>query len=196
LETSEHSLEKDYEIITSGFTETSDTTENPSQTEKLFLHKSVSRWKPSDEKLKSWIAQLKAAPQFKLGDCVITMIQPNTKRPGRTFYNPEKRRKHAYNDGLSFSAIILLNEGCLPQNEHDEASHICGHGRCINPAHLLWESSSKNFSRNECHHYEVICTHYPKCLYNGAKEFQYIKQQIQVHKALSSRKLKKNKLTK
>lgn len=135
--------------------------------QKLFLHKSVSRWKPSRETLLKWVECLRLAPSLRLerSGCIITLIQPNTKRPGRTFHNREKTRgKYSYNDGLSYAAIVLLAGGFAPLNEHDEASHLCGHPRCHRISHLIWEPLGVNSSRNECHHYAVQCQHNPRCI--------------------------------
>lgn len=135
--------------------------------QKLFLHRSVSRVKPPNEQLSKWMAKLYKAPAVRLASsgCIVSLIQPNTRRPGRTFLNPERERgKGNYNDGISYAAIVLLDAGRLPANEHDEASHICGHNRCVNVAHLCWEPLGLNAQRNECHRYDVPCVHVPRCL--------------------------------
>jgi hypothetical protein len=83
-----------------------------------------------------------------------------------SFVNPNKPLApgRSVNDGLSMAAIVLLSEGRLPVNEHDEVSHLCGMPRCVNVAHLCWEPMSTNFARNECQHYAQTCTHTPPCI--------------------------------
>ena len=93
LEPTEHVLEESSQIFVSNATETLDATKDATQAKKLFLHNSVSRMKPDKQKLEDWIKQLKVAPSFQLNECLITLIQPNTKRPGRTFFNPKKKTK-------------------------------------------------------------------------------------------------------
>lgn len=167
--------------------------EDVAERQKLFLHQSVSRFKPQKEVLEKWVVSLKQAPVLHVNDCHITLIQPHTKRPGRTFFNPEKAKKpgQTYNDGLSYSAIVLLEQNRLPATEADEASHLCGHGRCVNPAHLVWERSSVNFSRNECHHYNMPCSHSPPCIPNTAWQIAHIKKHLAYAKSKSTRKRKK-----
>lgn len=158
-----------------------DSAEHQPYRQKLFLHQSVSRFKPNYSFLKSWCERLYASPVLRLSKtgCIISLIQPNTKRPGRTFHNPHKPRgKYAYNDGLSYSAIVLLRNGHLPQREHDEASHRCGHGRCVNVAHLVWESLAENSVRNECHHYHRPCECKPKCIPYDPREGLRVKATI------------------
>jgi hypothetical protein len=162
--------------------------------QKLFLHRSVSRFKPEDSLLKRWVEKLHNAPRLvlKSSACIISLIQPNTKRPGRTFTNPHKPPgKYRYNDGLSYSAIVLLHAKKLPANEHDEASHLCGHGRCVNIAHLHWEGLGLNASRNECHRYSQICHHTPRCIPFVTRDAALVS-----HKLAGMKKEKKKKLTK
>jgi len=191
LQESEQTLKLEDEIVWGFETQTRDATEQIADGQKLFLHQSVSRYKPEQKQLDKWVSLLRKAPTLVLGNgCRITMIQPRTKRPGRTFYNPTKPRAkgRTYNDGLSYSAIVLLQQGRLPQSECDEASHICGHARCVNPDHLVWERSSINFARNECHHYDMICCHVPRCIPNSGLQMEQIKRQLAVAKARSTRK--------
>lgn len=161
--------------------------------QKLFLHKSVSRRKPNKTLLAQWMRKLKAEHKLILDStgCVITLIQPNTKRPGRTFKNPDKPPgNYPYNDGMGYNAIVLLHHGKLPEREHDEASHLCGHARCVNPDHLVWEPIGINASRNECHHYSVPCSHVPPCIAHYPRHAQ------EVRDALEKRRKSKHKRTK
>lgn len=162
--------------------------------QKFLLHQSVSRYKPLD-KLEGWINKLHNAPTLLLHNskCVISLIQPGTKRPGRVFYNPSlPNTKYPCNDGISYSAIVLLYHGVHPVNEHDEASHLCGHPRCVNIDHLIWESIGNNSARNECHHYAVECTHNPPCIAMNKSDRLLVKNVLAKH----TKKNKKLKLTK
>ena len=168
LKRGKHLLEKIDEFWWSATAKAAYAAQASANGQKLFLpHQSVSRFKPAQELLKKWCQLLYAAPMLKLErtGCHITLIQPNTKRPGRTFSNPFKPRgKYPYNDGLSFAAIVLLRHGHPPSEEHDEASHLCGHGRCVNVDHLRWETIGVNSMRNECHHYGKQCCCQPRCI--------------------------------
>ena len=167
-----------------------DATKVPADGQKLFLHRSVSRFKPSDTLLRKWFDKLTQAPGCTLADgCIVSFIQPNTKRPGRTFFNPTKEPgKHNYNDGLTYAAIVLLATGRTPVNEHDEASHVCGVSRCFNPAHLVWEPLGVNASRNECHHYGLVCTHTPPCVRTTAATRAMVKNMLAVEVAAKKNK--------
>lgn len=66
---------------------------------------------------------------------------------------------------MSIAQVVLLVHGHKPQHEWDEASHLCGVRRCVDPAHLVWESPGANLDRVLCHHYMVeVCTHKPPCV--------------------------------
>lgn len=192
LQLAEPDFEEFNKLFTCTITKTLDATEAPSDSEKLFLHKSVSRYKPDRETLKQWIDKLHASPVLLLGSCIITLIQPNSKRPSRTFSNPTlPRGKYPYNDGLSYSAAVLLWFGLEPKQEHDEASHLCGNGRCVNPAHLRWEGLGMNTSRNECHHYGCECTHNPPCIPCDGAGMTAIKEALAEQKHIKKMKLTK-----
>ena len=167
LKCGKHLLQKGDQAEGGVFAQAGDSAEMVPDRQKFFLHKSVSRFKPNRELLEHWVSCLWKKPFIILPrtGCRISLIQPNTKRPGRTFANPQKPRgKHPYNDGLSYAAIVLLRYGNFPRQEHDEASHLCGHGRCCNPEHLVWEGLGENSRRNECHHYGSECTCTPRCI--------------------------------
>ncbi len=186
-------LEEIDEVVACVASVTDDAAQVPAYGQKLFLHKSVSRMKPSAPVLAKWINKLCKAETMHLpaSNCVISFIQPNTKRPGRTFYNADKPKGCGnHNDGLSYAAIVLLHDGRAAVNEHDEASHLCGHSRCFNPRHLVWEPMGINASRNECHHYNVPCNHEPKCINNTNADFQRVQFE------LAKRKKVKKQLTK
>ena len=162
--------------------------------QKFFLHQSVSRYKPRLPKLKQWAQAIQKGPKVKVGCCVITLAQPFTKRPAKSFRNPMKDAgKHSVNDALGYPVVLLLANQLTPQREQDEASHLCGHKRCINIDHLVWESTSVNFSRNECHHYNEICAHVPRCLPHRRNERTIINKHILAAQGQSSRKKRVNK---
>jgi hypothetical protein len=190
-------FQKVHEFVGNVGASATDTAEHEPYRQKLFLHKSVSRFKPRHDLLKGWCERLYASPVLRIAKtgCVVSLIQPNTKRPGRTFHNPYKPKgKYAYNDGLSYSAIVLLRHGHFPQREHDEASHRCGHGRCVNVAHLVWESLAANSVRNECHHYHRPCHCNPRCIPYDPAEGLRVKAAIanerKIRKKHSQHKLK------
>ena len=179
-------LEEIDEVVARVTSVADDAAQVPAYGQKLFLHKSVSRMKPSEKTLANWVHKLAISDWLRLHtDCIISFIQPNTKRPGRTFYNPDKPKGCGnHNDGLSYAAIVLLHDGRNPVNEHDEASHLCGHSRCVNPLHLVWEPMGINASRNECHHYNVPCNHSPKCIRNTDADYQHVQHELAKRKKL------------
>jgi hypothetical protein len=132
----------------------------------LFLHQSVSRYKPPRAQCEKWVTKWYNGPLLRLPrtECHITLLQPRTARPAQSFVNPHKRLVYSVNDGLGFAVIALLAAGQHPREEYDEASHICGVHRCINPDHLRWEDLGTNAARNMCHYYGVTCTHVPRCI--------------------------------
>lgn len=143
-------------------------TQDTPKRQKLLLHKSVSRYKPPQHKLDKWRAKIENEQKLVVlsNACRITLLQPKTTRPGYSFVNPTKALDPRYtsNDALGFSVIMLLAYGKLPQNEWDEASHLCGNARCVNIAHLCWEDTATNFSRNLCQMYGQVCKHTPACI--------------------------------
>ncbi len=196
LESAEHDFEKLDKIDTHVDSQALHTTQEQPNRQKLFLHQSVSRFKPPNAQLCKWIIKLDKAPKLLLpSGCVVTLIQPNTKRPGRTFLNPTKPQgKYRYNDGLSYAAIVLLHSNAHPVNQHDEASHLCGISRCISQHHLCWEGIGKNASRNECHLYGVECTHVPACVAYNCSDAVVVKNAIA--QECANKQNKKQALTK
>jgi len=68
--------------------------------------------------------------------------------------------------------ISLVNDGRRPPDTNWQlynASHLCGHSRCIRPEHLVWEMMDVNFSRRMCHVYGAYeaCPHDPRCLHRA-----------------------------
>lgn len=179
LKRGKHLLECDNNIIPNVSSPATDAAAQQAKRQKFFLHNSVSRWKPPQAKLDEWVNKFMQKPLLELrSGCIVTLAQPNTKRPACSFVNPTKPRgKHNYNDGLGITVIALLAAGKLPNNEFDEASHICGVARCFNAQHLVWEDIGTNSSRNLCHLYQQPCTHYPRCIVIDSDA----KHQIQQH---------------
>jgi hypothetical protein len=182
------------EPVPSADTEAAAAAQQPPNRKKLLLHKSVQRYKPNWHLLNKWHERF-VRHSFTLprSACVITLSQPNTKRPGRTFHNPTiPPGKRPYNDGMTAAALTLLYHGFTPRYDYDEASHICGHARCINPAHLVWEDIGRNSTRNLCHRYGVACLCVPRCVPFCTDEHELVQQRL---RAAKERK-KQKKLTK
>ena len=185
LDRAEHHLEELDEFFTRVDPKTGDPINPPPDAQKLFLHKSVSRFKPPPTQLKKWIRKLTRGPMGVLRStgCLISFSQPNTRRPSRTFRNPQKPvGKYAHNDGIGIPAVVLLSHGIEPVNEHDEASHLCGHSRCCRLEHLRWEPTAVNFSRNECHLYGLPCTHDPPCIPLNVTDVQIVAAKLKTLK--------------
>lgn len=158
-------FEKFYQLFTCVVAETDDAAQEVPNGQKFFLHRSVSRYKPNAEQLQKWMIKLFEAPAVRLNECIITLIQPRCSRPARTFRNPLiPPGNFNHNDGIGYGVIVLLWCNREPQNEDDEASHICGNPRCVNPQHLLWERHAINHERDACHRYGNGCRHAPQCL--------------------------------
>lgn len=158
--------------------------EPATNSEKLFLQKrdALTNYFPPLEKLKEWVRViLHEQPRIvnQHTGCIITLSQPSCRRPVRTYPVPEQDGRPARICGVTFGALVLRAAGRLPTRGHDEASHICGYARCCNSAHLHWESPSVNIERNECHHYQAVCRHNPRCITPYDYEFaELIKQQL------------------
>jgi hypothetical protein len=146
---------------------------------KLLLHSSLSRYRPPWEQLDKWMKHAHKGETLRLqSGCIIMLRQPGTPRPGRSFHNPTREVTTRYNDSIGFGAIALLHAHKKPQNEYDEASHLCGHKRCIEPTHLVWEDMGTNVSRNLCHMYNAVCTHVPACIAQVAGDREAIKAKL------------------
>lgn len=181
LKRGKHTLEKSDQLVGCLGAQAADAAEETPNRQKLFLHQSVSRVKPSQHFLDKWVKKLFEAPMVHIpaSGCQITLIQPNTKRPGRTFFNPTKPPgKHNYNDGMGYPSIVMLQAGVLPVNEHDEASHLCGHSRCMRLDHLRWETIGLNSMRNECHLYGAQCKCTPTCIPYSADHASFVRSEL------------------
>lgn len=175
LHRSERELQPLDQLSTRTLAERSNSAEQPPDRQKLFLHRTVSRWLPSKATLQHWYARLRNGPRLQLNECEITLVQPKTKRPAYSFLNPRKQRKRNYsvNDAIGCCAVVLLANGHRPTNEFDEASHICGQRRCINVDHLRWEPMNVNAERSLCHHYGQQCHHDPPCVPISGAEMKF-----------------------
>lgn len=78
---------------------------------------------------------------------------------GKTaYFKPKAHRMWFYS---SFDLIALAED-----HDNYTVSHLCHHGECLNPAHLVLESLAANKSRNTCSGNHT-CSHNPKCLCTG-----------------------------
>jgi len=104
--------------------------------------------------------------------CVITLLQPKAKRPANSFTNAVTGKR----DSITFGMTLLFEAGIAPQNAWDQASHLCGHCRCVNPDHLVWEAKGENCSRDVCHKYDLShkCAHVPRCIPQHDSDAVYI----------------------
>lgn len=196
LHSQEQPLELNDQVVGSDETQTASSTEQQSNGKKLLLHQSVSRWKPPLATMRGWIEHARSRPILRLPNtgCEIALSQPRTRRPQRTFSNPTlPPGRYPHNDGLTLAAAVLLTSGRLPQNEYDEASHMCGHGRCINPDHLVWEHIGRNSTRKLCHYYGVPCECSPPCLDFRHEDAQMIERVLEVERERKRRAKKKQK---
>lgn len=159
---------------------TRDPTQQKPDGQKLFLHRAVSRWLPSPAHIAHWHSRVLTGPKLHINECVITLLQPNTKRPACSFMNPRKHRDKRYsvNDAISYCAVVLIANEQYPEHEYDEASHVCGQRRCVNVEHLRWEALNVNAERNLCHHYGVPCFHSPKCIMITANDMRMVQTRL------------------
>lgn len=79
---------------------------------------------------------------------------------------------HTHRARYTATHIVLIAEGRLPTHCFDQASHLCGNRFCINPAHLCWETPTKNIDRELCHKYPFFktCPHHPPCVHGPTRE--------------------------
>lgn len=160
---------------------------HPDQQE-FFLHNSVNRYVPPQEQLIKWLERADKDVLWTDSGCKIALFQPNTPRPGRTFYNPTiEPGRFPYNDGLTFAAIALHAAGCKPTKRYHEASHLCGNGRCFAHQHLVWEDIGSNAKRNLCHLYGEPCQCVPACVLPGPND------RALIHAALQRARIAKTK---
>ena len=192
LKRSKKLFQLENDVLVDTTTPAADATAQHANGQKLLLHKSVSRYKPPQQQLHHWVTRMRSQPMLKLkSGCHITLAQPNTRRPGRTFSNPHlPPGKYNYNDGLAFGALVLLHAGRHPSAEYDEASHLCGQARCVNPRHLHWEDIGTNSSRNLCHLYGQPCTHEPPCVPYNSSDKHIIAERLAQQKGNKKRKRK------
>jgi hypothetical protein len=79
-------------------------------------------------------------------------------------------------DGGKLVAHVLVLEATSgkPRPDNTDASHLCGHAWCFNPAHLTWEDRAANISRRGCagkvlaivdgkRRWVQVCRHAPLC---------------------------------
>lgn len=159
--------------------------EAATNSEKFFLRRknSLANYYPPPKKLLKWVSDIcNEQPRIvnEHTGCIITLAQPRCSRPVRTYPVPAQDGRPATVCGLTFGALVLRANNILPRRGNDEASHVCGYARCVNHAHLCWESASENVERNDCHHYGAVCRHVPRCVTPYDYEFaELIKQQLQ-----------------
>lgn len=172
LKTLKQDLHKFNKLIAHGGPPASFSGEEETDGEVLLLGRSVSRYRPPQHDLKRWAKQALKQNTVSLSTkCIITLRCPKQRRPIKTFHNPTRKvARHRANDGLPLSVIVALAHNKYPKHDWDQVSHLCGHGRCINPDHLLWETPSANIDRNLCHHYNQPCQHTPRCLLQHPEE--------------------------
>lgn len=132
----------------------------------------TTRYVPPHKQLAKWTRKMLQGPTILLraSGCVITLLQPKAKRPTNSFGNPLTGKR----DCITFSMTLLYAKGAVPQNAWDQASHLCGHGRCVNVDHLRWEPRGNNCSRDVCHKYGERCTHAPRCIAYDENDAIYI----------------------
>jgi hypothetical protein len=134
----------------------------------------TTRYVPPKKQLAKWTKKMRDGPTIALrsSGCVITLLQPKAKRPANSFLNAETNKR----DSITFGMTILFDRGVQPMRAWDQASHLCGHGRCVNPDHLVWEAKGDNCSRDVCHKYDKCdaCTHNPRCIAQNVEDAIYI----------------------
>lgn len=70
---------------------------------------------------------------------------------GERSQNPRKERPNTPRKGAQINVavthIALISVGRFPTERRNVASHICHVSSCIEPTHLIWESSGDNWRR-------------------------------------------------
>lgn len=106
------------------------------------------------------------------------MINPSQTRPqisGR--YGCDKKYT------LHAAPLVLRYHGFEAEWAFMQASHLCGHARCINIAHLRWEFPSENVDRDLCHKWDTPFTcaargHDPPCIHQDPDDTQDIQEAL------------------
>ncbi len=136
----------------------------------------TTRYVPPQKQLAKWTKKMLEGPTITLrtSNCIITLLQPKAKRPSNSFRNAATGKL----DSITFGMTLLYAAGAVPQQPWDQASHLCGHCRCVNVQHLAWEERAKNCSRDVCHKYARACTHEPPCITQSQADAVYIAETI------------------
>lgn len=90
----------------------------------------------------------------------------------KEYYNLNLGQRHRY-EYAHRAAYMMATKTLIPKSS--EVSHLCHHGNCVNPEHLILESAEMNRSRNKCIGWTWIpcphcngrfnpCPHNPKCI--------------------------------
>ena len=134
----------------------------------------TTRYVPPQKQLAKWTKKMHEGPTITLqqSGCIITLLQPKAKRPANSFLNAENGKR----DSITFGMTLLFAGNVQPKSPWDQASHLCGHCRCVNPQHLIWEPKGENCSRDVCHKYGLAhaCTHVPRCIPQSDEDAVYI----------------------
>ncbi len=136
----------------------------------------TSRYVPPQKRLTKWTKKMLEGPTITLRatNCIITLLQPKAKRPSNSFRNDDTGKL----DCITFGMTVLFAAGRQPALPWDQASHLCGHCRCVNVEHLVWEDRAKNCSRDVCHKYAQTCTHDPPCIEQRSEDAVYIAETL------------------
>lgn len=134
----------------------------PANSEVFFLQNETDKYFPAQHTLKKWFNHFYSQPKVFVDatNCILTLAHPTVDRPVKTFFNPRRNKM----DGMSLSALVLRAHGFVPDHSYYEASHLCGHSRCINVDHLVWERCDNNARRRCCHAQHIPCTCTPSCV--------------------------------
>ena len=109
--------------------------------------------------------------------CLLTSYQPNSKQTVSMYMQVSKNKSTS----VSSSYVSLCAFGFTPSSIYDTASHLCGHRRCINPDHLVFETHDINVSRMSCHrnHDDAsTCIHTPPCMPHDERYDLWIKKKL------------------
>lgn len=68
--------------------------------------------------------------------------------------------------------VMLVCRDSHAKNRYQESSHLCDHGFCVNPDHLIWEDPQQNYWRKNCIPWTTCpcrnswnpCIHKPQCI--------------------------------